>query len=429
MQPNVDVVDIVQILELATGTGMDLNWLVPMSHPTVPGSKKNTIQAIATVISNQIGSVTVPDPTHYLTGAGGINPVAGGTTVNDATLNGLDYSLYKWGVGPLRKGTDWQNDVSGGGWRLISATFVTGEMYIVVPKPKISNIISAPDAVARFTQGIQLLPSNTTIGASMYRKLLIMNGAAIVTLPLCNSYPPNVALFISSAEGPRKESTIQCQGANTIYTQSGTLTKLFIGQREFVVLITDGTQWYIQSCSQRMFEQPTLQSSWSWAANTGALNTIPAIGSTLNRTDYPGLWDFVSKLATAVPGAVKTGGAWASNRTYWGTGDGTTTFNTPDMRGFFVRGLDLGRGIDPDRNATDEITPGSAQGFQVQIHRHNADNADANQTFMKRSNVKTNVGIATNPGNGFEYTERDTDDYGGNETRPINTGLYYLINI
>lgn len=35
--------------------------------------------------------------------------------------------------------------------------------------------------------------------------------------------------------------------------------------------------------------------------------------------------------------------------TLWGAGDGSTTFNLPDMRGEFIRGFDAGRGVDPSR--------------------------------------------------------------------------------
>jgi microcystin-dependent protein len=50
--------------------------------------------------------------------------------------------------------------------------------------------------------------------------------------------------------------------------------------------------------------------------------------------------------------------------TTYGSGDGLTTFNVPDLRGMFVRGLDAGRGVDPLRSL------GSQQAFAMQSHNH-----------------------------------------------------------
>lgn len=75
--------------------------------------------------------------------------------------------------------------------------------------------------------------------------------------------------------------------------------------------------------------------------------------------------------ANAVPaGWLKANGAAISRATYaalfaaigttYGAGDGSTTFNIPDLRGEFLRGFDDGRGVDSGR------VIGSAQLDQIQ---------------------------------------------------------------
>jgi microcystin-dependent protein len=64
-------------------------------------------------------------------------------------------------------------------------------------------------------------------------------------------------------------------------------------------------------------------------------------------------------MSSAPAGWVKANGAALSRSTYsslfsaigttWGGGDGSTTFNVPDLRGQFIRGWDDGRGADSGR--------------------------------------------------------------------------------
>lgn len=73
-------------------------------------------------------------------------------------------------------------------------------------------------------------------------------------------------------------------------------------------------------------------------------------------------------------GFLKCNGAAVSRTTYaalfaaigttYGAGDGSTTFNLPDLRGEFLRCLDDGRGVDTGRAI------GSAQDHQMESHNH-----------------------------------------------------------
>lgn len=80
---------------------------------------------------------------------------------------------------------------------------------------------------------------------------------------------------------------------------------------------------------------------------------------------------------TAPDGFLKANGAAISRTTYsalfgeigttYGSGDGSTTFNLPDLRGEFLRGWDDGRGVDSGRSF------GSFQDHALEQHQHGTD--------------------------------------------------------
>ncbi len=67
----------------------------------------------------------------------------------------------------------------------------------------------------------------------------------------------------------------------------------------------------------------------SHAANTAPTGWLECNGAAISRTSYADLF--------------------AAIGTVFGVGDGSTTFNLPDLRGEFIRGWDNGRGIDAGR--------------------------------------------------------------------------------
>ena len=91
-------------------------------------------------------------------------------------------------------------------------------------------------------------------------------------------------------------------------------------------------------------------------------------------------------MTSAPAGWLKANGAAISRTTYaalfaavgttFGVGDGVATFNLPDLRGEFVRGLDDGRGIDVDR------VIGAAQSDAMQGHWHEKYSAAYNQASL-----------------------------------------------
>lgn len=116
--------------------------------------------------------------------------------------------------------------------------------------------------------------------------------------------------------------------------------------------------------------------------------------------------------ATAGGSAINTTGSQSGTHTGinapHGDGDGSTTFNLPDMRSEFPRGWDNGRGIDSNRSF------GSAQLDELKAHTHGV-----------AGGVNAASGAAWNvPGNGAGSQSGST---GGTETRPRNKAKMFCI--
>jgi microcystin-dependent protein len=130
----------------------------------------------------------------------------------------------------------------------------------------------------------------------------------------------------------------------------------------------------------------------SFAMNTAPTGWLDCDGSAVSRTTY-------STLYTAIG-------------TTFGAGDGSTTFNLPDLRGEFIRGWDDARGVDSGR------TFGSAQADDFKAHDHDVSWTAAEGGSGAGSRVQNY---------NASYNNNATETVGGDETRPRNIALLYCI--
>ena len=157
---------------------------------------------------------------------------------------------------------------------------------------------------------------------------------------------------------------------------------------------------------------------------------------------------------TTVPsGYLECNGAAVSRSTYaslfssisttWGVGDGSSTFNLPDLRGQFVRGWDNSAGVDSGRSFA------SSQSDQNKQHNHTASTTSLTGGIRKISEgfdaggsatgvfTKTQDGTnsitgasSTSPVGGVDFDGSHTHTIandGGTEVRVKNYALMYVI--
>jgi hypothetical protein len=139
--------------------------------------------------------------------------------------------------------------------------------------------------------------------------------------------------------------------------------------------------------------------------------------------------------ATAPAGYLTCDGTDVSRTTYaalfaaigtsWGVGDGSTTFNLPDLRGRFMRGVDGGAGNDPDAAGRTALN-GGATGDNVGSYQN--DDVGPHDHPISVSLIDSSSGTDGGSGSGtWGISSPNTDFNSGLETRPKNANVNYII--
>ncbi len=134
---------------------------------------------------------------------------------------------------------------------------------------------------------------------------------------------------------------------------------------------------------------PTGAIFW-FGANTPPTGYLECNGVAVSRTNYATLFTVIG--------------------TTYGVGDGSTTFNLPDLRGEFVRGWDNGRGVDSGRGF------GSTQSDELRSHTH-----------VVAGVIPSGGSKGVNGGGPFNNGHGSIGATGGSETRPRNIALLSCI--
>lgn len=138
---------------------------------------------------------------------------------------------------------------------------------------------------------------------------------------------------------------------------------------------------------------------------------------------------------------------FAITSTAYGSGDGSTTFNVPDLRGQFLRGVDDGAGRDPDTLARTAMNSGgntgdavgSIQASGVESHFHlmfknsfpsgGSNPVNSDTQFATVAQVSAGSADYEMQRSASQADVGRTRAYGINETRPTNAYVYYIIKV
>jgi microcystin-dependent protein len=141
-----------------------------------------------------------------------------------------------------------------------------------------------------------------------------------------------------------------------------------------------------------------------YAGSTAPAGWLVCDGTSYVRTNYQKLFNAVG--------------------TAHGAADGTH-FNVPDLRGMFVRGKDGGAGNDPDAAGRTAPRTGAATGDNVGSLQ--TDELKSHSHTINAGNVVGDLTAANIPYNTVYAQSGVVQPTGGNETRPKNITMLYVI--
>ena len=133
-----------------------------------------------------------------------------------------------------------------------------------------------------------------------------------------------------------------------------------------------------------------------FAMNLAPIGWLAADGLAVSRTTYAALFAAIGSYG-------------------YGAGDGSTTFNLPDLRGYFVRGAGANGDLTTESGAFGEKQADELKSHTHTMYIHPATGSGSNTGSARFSDLS--LGASS------------TQPFGGTETRPRNIAMLYCIKI
>lgn len=242
-----------------------------------------------------------------------------------------------------------------------------------------------------------------------------VDGQILGAINLDNAFD-SIAAFINSGQISGDNIQDNSIGPAEIQTSAITAGKL-AASSVTTVKIADAsiTQAKLATALQAFLVPPSRISAY--AGDTAPNGWLMCDGTAVSRTTYATLYGIVG--------------------VRFGQGDGTTTFNLPDLRGRFLRGKDSGSARDPEASTRTAMATGGATGDNVgSIQGDDWKFTEGRIALYGATGSVSGTGVYPIPGavtaNGPAGNALIANSDGtklGNETRPLNASMNYIIKV
>jgi microcystin-dependent protein len=310
---------------------------------------------------------------------------------------------------------------------------------IAAPSTALSPVFSSNVTISANTSGPALLVTQTGAGAA---------------IRVQDSADPDSSPFVVDTSGQVGIGT--ATPANAIDVAGGAIQISTSGGVARTVMSADSTDSIFSVNDDRNFTVKTNAATRLTINSTAATSTVPVVlpsdpttalqASTKQYVDTltgaPAGVIMAFAGAAAPTGFLSCDGSAVSRTTYatlfaaigttWGAGNGSTTFNVPDLRGMFVRGT----GTNATGSSSGAVGPSvGAYAADTYLNHTHTDSGHTHTINIGNSGITWNTtstggssvfpGYSTTTATGTANIQTSTT--GGTETKPKNYGVLYII--
>ena len=309
---------------------------------------------------------------------------------------------------------------------------------IAAPSTALSPVFTSNVTISANTSGPALLATQTGAGAA---------------IRVQDSADPDSSPFVVDTSGQVGVGT--ATPANAIDVAGGAIQISTSGGTARTVMSADSTDSIFSVNDDRNFTVKTNAATRLTVNSSAATSTVPvvlpAIPTTALQAATKSYVDQVLPAGCIMPFAgtsaptswVACDGSAISRSTYatlfaaigttWGSGDGSTTFNVPDLRGMCVRGTSTNA-----TGASSGAVGPSVGAYAADTYLNHSHTAtDSGHTHSYTSPVGNSTAVSAGAGTGQGTTNTTatgtanitvaTSTTGGTETKPKNYGVLYII--
>lgn len=240
--------------------------------------------------------------------------------------------------------------------------------------------------------------TSTTLSSAQYQCMrLLLNGTlgADINISIPSGVSGSWVIYNATTDA---SAAVPCYAYIT--TTAGGANLIDAPRGATISIYSDGTNVYL------IGNYTPAGSIIAWGGTTAPSGYVACDGTAISRSTYSALFKAIG--------------------TTWGSGNGTTTFNTPNLQGYFLRGSGTST-YDP--SSPRAVGTGQADSFKSHTHTDSGHNHSYNYF---------NTGSIAGAGSSYtlptSYTAASTgtgyaniQNTGGAETRPVNVAVLYCI--